>query len=754
MSTISIGRLLGASRLSKVYQATCNDRHVAIKCILSTEHSHLLQQEFRCLQTLHHPNIVKAHDWFDRLPQTGKSAFTMTQINGINGKVLAERLQRLPPAERHQRVIQIGMQLGSALSHIHTQGWLHRDIKPSNLMFEQETQVLLIDFGTVTPYPMPTQQKGLVGTPRFASPEQLHGEILTPSSDLFSLGATLYYLLLNTRPFEGRDRSTPMPPSLIDPSIPQHLNDILMQCLRLNPEGRFASMTLFMQALSQVAPKNQPLAGREQTIQDIAHCLQRVHQGEQLHVHFQGTRGSGKKWGQQTLLEATHQHRVPCYILNTTDPLETILDQIAKRQPLIVCSSQVNPPKIGLPLIPIQLSWLNLSEVRRSLFSHAPKTPALVQKAQWLHQQTNGIPALLLPMLIEYTIRSAFHIPQEPEVHIPKSWFEDLNPFRWSLLQLLSYSKSAMTLETIQLRIPQTKLSDLEYLEQQSLIIQQGSYWRMSCTMISDAIKRHHPLSAMEQQEWNLLSTPTPTSNWSAQIQNIEIWSAKGKLSQAQQKANDILSSIPTTHKASVLLQLGQVKLDIGHYEQARIVLADATALSNGDTDRTIYLRSQALRAHTSLEQHNGSPIGAMHALDRISKLTSTGDPWVISVWQWSLGALGDIRQWNKHLEQTRKTLQKLDQHHYVRCVLNLIRGACAVGDLDTVHNLISEIKPGLAPYALLEWEIRRLESILLDTPPPKVGRLVYNLSAEDILQFKKRWIRVKGKHPDPTWYL
>ena len=227
----------------------------------------------------------------------------MTQLQGVNGKVLAERLQRLPSAERHRRIISIGLQLCSAIKHIHKEGWIHRDIKPSNLMFEQEHTLLLIDFGTVTKHPM-TESKGMIGTPRYASPEQLSNDILSPLSDQFSMGATLYFMLLNKRPFDSKERHIPMSPSLIDPSVPTHLERIILKCLALSPEDRFDSIEEIMLELNRVDPSDQPLAGREEVIQQIAQCLQRVHQGEQLHVHFIGTRGSGKTWAKDTLCEA------------------------------------------------------------------------------------------------------------------------------------------------------------------------------------------------------------------------------------------------------------------------------------------------------------------------------------------------------------------------------------------------------------------------------------------------------------------
>ena len=93
------------------------------------------------------------------------------------------------------------------------------------------------------------------------------------------MGATLYYLLLNKRPFESRDRSPPMKPSLTDPSIPAHLEHILLKCLEIEPSNRFESIEDIMLELNRVNPSDQPLAGREEVIQQIAHCMQRVHQG-------------------------------------------------------------------------------------------------------------------------------------------------------------------------------------------------------------------------------------------------------------------------------------------------------------------------------------------------------------------------------------------------------------------------------------------------------------------------------------------
>ena len=751
MSSFTLGRLLGASNLSEVFQAHKDGRSYALKRVLHLEHRDLLKRECDCLKTLHHPNIVKVHDWIESSSKKNHAAFTMTQLQGVNGKVLAERLQRLPSAERHRRIISIGLQLCSALNHIHHNGWIHRDIKPSNLMFENEQTLLLIDFGTVTRHPM-ERPAGMIGTPRYASPEQLSEQILTPLSDQFSMGATLYFMLLNKRPFDSRERQTLMRPSLIDPSIPTHLERILLKCMAPNLEDRFESIEEMMLELNRVVPSDQPLAGREEVIQQIAQCLQRVHQGEQVHVHFVGTRGSGKTWAKDTLCEAALQQGLHTYVLGSNANSKAfILDRIRDRWPLIVCTRGLETPKLGLPLVIIYIEWLGLSQLRRSLFSHAPKTPNLTEKSQWLHQQTEGIPALLLPMLLEYTIRDAFHFPQEPENIIPDTWFKDLSETSWEILRLLAYIDTALTTEEITRIVSSCTNSTLEALTHRSLIKYRSSAWQISCMLVTSYIKRHQTIEPNLIDSWRQCLTVEVQDPQT--VYDIDLLSAQGELSSARFYGEQMASKISEENTAQCLMDLGQVYLDMGNHTRASIVLADATTMSTLQNTPEIYLRAQALRGRASLEQHQSSPIGAMHALDRLSKLVGHNDPWVQTVWQWSLGALGDDRQWKAQLPYSIECIQTLRGHHKIRCAFNLIRGACCIGDIDSTKDILTTIEHTIHSFPLLKWEIERVKSIVFETPPPVIGSLAYGLTAQEILLFKKRWVRVKGKHPDPTWY-
>ena len=232
-------------------------------------------------------------------------------------------------------------------------------------------------------------------------------------------------MLLNKRPFDSRERHIPMSPSLIDPSVPTHLERILLKCLALGPEDRFDSIEEIMLELNRVDPSDQALAGREEVIQQIAQCLQRVHQGEQLHVHFVGTRGSGKTWAKDTLCEAALQQGLPTYVLDSNESSKAfILEQIAHRLPLVVCSRGHEIPKLGLPLVTIEIEWLGLSQLRRSLFSHAPRTPNLTEKSQWLYEQTKGSGCSYQCCRIYHP--RCFHLPQNPEL-LPDSWVTNIS---------------------------------------------------------------------------------------------------------------------------------------------------------------------------------------------------------------------------------------------------------------------------------------------------------------------------------------
>jgi serine/threonine-protein kinase len=139
------------------------------------------------------------------------------------------------------------------LDHAHQKGVVHRDLKPSNLLLTTENRVKVVDFGLAQPMPLAnsdgsqTGGSSLSGTPRFISPEQARGETTDARSDIYSLGATLYNLLVGHPPFmEGNVimhhlYTAPPPLRPEREEIPEELEEIVLHCLAKHPSERYQS---------------------------------------------------------------------------------------------------------------------------------------------------------------------------------------------------------------------------------------------------------------------------------------------------------------------------------------------------------------------------------------------------------------------------------------------------------------------------------------------------------------------------------
>jgi serine/threonine protein kinase/WD40 repeat protein len=151
-------------------------------------------------------------------------------------------------------VAEAGRQAAQALAHAHRRGVIHRDIKPSNLLVDARGTIWVTDFGLARRLENPglTRTDGLLGTPRYMSPEQATGSAIDGRTDVFSLGATLYELLTLRPPFEGRtaaeliqqirDRDV-APPRRHDPKVPRDLETIVLKALAKRPADRFLDAT-------------------------------------------------------------------------------------------------------------------------------------------------------------------------------------------------------------------------------------------------------------------------------------------------------------------------------------------------------------------------------------------------------------------------------------------------------------------------------------------------------------------------------
>lgn len=173
----------------------------------------------------------------------------------IPGESLRPQLDRAPLAP--EEVARIGARVAEALHDLHQQHVIHHDIKPSNIMFRADGAAVLIDFGLARHDRLPDllaeQFRLPMGTGPYISPEQVLHNRTDSRSDLFALGVILYHLSTGARPFGApltvrglrrRLYEEPVPPRALRPDFPLWLQEIILRCLEVDPERRYATAAM------------------------------------------------------------------------------------------------------------------------------------------------------------------------------------------------------------------------------------------------------------------------------------------------------------------------------------------------------------------------------------------------------------------------------------------------------------------------------------------------------------------------------
>jgi len=246
---------LGSGGMAEVYKAYHPglDRYVAIKVLhsfLANEEDFLarFQREARVVATFRHPNIVHVYD-FDS--DTENHCYYMV-MEFIEGSTLKTRLQELAQEEQVlplDEALRIAIAVTSALDYAHQHGMVHRDIKPANIMFTQDGQVVLTDFGIARMVNTTTMTASgaMVGTPAYMAPEQ-GSRTGDERSDLYSLGVVLYQLVTGTLPFEAdtplgvvlKHMNAPLtPPITLNPTLPPAVEAVIMRAMAKDPDNRY-----------------------------------------------------------------------------------------------------------------------------------------------------------------------------------------------------------------------------------------------------------------------------------------------------------------------------------------------------------------------------------------------------------------------------------------------------------------------------------------------------------------------------------
>lgn len=248
-----IREFIGAGAMADVYRAYDPeiDRTGAMKILkrdhaVDKEYFNRFLKEAKASGFLTHPNIVTVYDVgkFDDVPY-----IMMELLEGETMTDVLKRGEKLPI----KTVLQVALQIASALDYAHSMGVVHRDIKPDNIIFKAEnSSVKIADFGIArrsNPEIHEATQAGMIlGTPRYMSPEQARGESVDGRSDLFSLGVVLYEMLTGHKAFTAESMPTlilqiiqeePEPIRRLCPDVPTGLQSIVNKLLQKKPERRF-----------------------------------------------------------------------------------------------------------------------------------------------------------------------------------------------------------------------------------------------------------------------------------------------------------------------------------------------------------------------------------------------------------------------------------------------------------------------------------------------------------------------------------
>ena len=251
---------LGEGGMGRVFKALDpQGRAVAIKLLsqhltCSDEALQRFKQEGYIASQINHPHCVFVH----RVDEDRGTPFIAMEL--MTGKTLKDLVQQgggLP----YKEAVRLILQCIDGLIEAHRLGMIHRDIKPANCYLDEEGNVKIGDFGlarSLVDDSELTRTGAFLGTPLFASPEQLLGQKIDERSDIYSLSATLYYLLAGRAPFESPNAaqviakiasSDPPPFSEANVKVPAALETIVLHGLARDRDKRFESFQKMRTAL-------------------------------------------------------------------------------------------------------------------------------------------------------------------------------------------------------------------------------------------------------------------------------------------------------------------------------------------------------------------------------------------------------------------------------------------------------------------------------------------------------------------------
>jgi serine/threonine-protein kinase len=284
---------IGAGGMGRVFIAehVRLGRRVALKVLRSeySGNSEAVQRFFseaRAVNCINHENIIEVSDFIESA--TGPSFYIMELLTGVDLRTLEDREGVLPL----RRALDIALQVCRGVGAAHDAGVIHRDLKPDNIFLIERGGhrdfVKLLDFGVAKltnveldqATPHKTSAGLVVGTPDYMSPEQAYGQSVDQRCDVYALGVILFEMVAGRRPFLARTAREvmvqhmtvePPRPSQLNPDygLPADLEDLILACLRKDPEDRPPSIKdveLQLVAILERAPRTSDTKARARAV--------------------------------------------------------------------------------------------------------------------------------------------------------------------------------------------------------------------------------------------------------------------------------------------------------------------------------------------------------------------------------------------------------------------------------------------------------------------------------------------------------
>jgi serine/threonine protein kinase/tetratricopeptide (TPR) repeat protein len=248
-------------------------RDIAVKILTAESRDNAeaigrLEREARAVAALSHPNILSIHDF----GSDDGIFFVVTEL--LEGRTLREELE--VSAISWRRAVELGAEIAEGLSAAHSKSVVHRDLKPENIFLTADGRVKILDFGLAQTDPLLSQQEeatipttkwfqtgpgAILGTLGYMAPEQLRGETVDPTADIFSLGCVMYEMVTARRPFQRNSGAATIAAVLHDDisredltkGVPPEFQRIIEGCVEKTPSARFQSardLALTLRALS------------------------------------------------------------------------------------------------------------------------------------------------------------------------------------------------------------------------------------------------------------------------------------------------------------------------------------------------------------------------------------------------------------------------------------------------------------------------------------------------------------------------